>query len=351
MIKVKNKRRFVEIAFWLFIFLRALAFHTDIMAWHKALFIAIGFVGVCAGIVYLNMLVLIPKLLNRSKYIWYFISVFSLFILSANFFARTDLLLTFEIKVEFYSTKPPLKQLLITKGPEHVKFFVSSLTALFYILISLAYKVLYDFVEKQKEKVLLEREKVQAEMKYLKAQMHPHFFLNALNGLYALARLSPEQTGEYISKLSEMLRYLTYETNKREIALANELKYLKNYIYFQQRKEDRVAVELKEHIEDPSFPIEPMVLIPFIENAFKHGYNPSESTLIRVKVEQKQKILIFECENEIPKEVIFINDLDNKGVGIDNVKQRLALKYKENFKLTYGEEGTVFKVKLILHQN
>ena len=344
------KRNFIELGCWILLLLGSFAFYSRVTHWSKAFGIALIFLLIYYGLTYLNRKILIPHLFNQSKFLVYMLSVLIIVTLVANLMARLDYLSVFDIKLELYTTELNAPQLILSRSSEQVKTTLILGVAFSVMLISLIYQLTLDYLKKQQAQLQLEREKQAAEMSYLKAQMHPHFFLNALNGLYALARLSPQKTGEYITKLAEMLSFLTYETNKETILLTQEIKYLKNYIYFQQYKEDTFQVSLEEKIDNQQFTIEPFLLIPFVENAFKHGYNGENTTQISINIQQKNQQLIFNCENPITKRNPTKNELKT-GIGIENVKKRLQLKYPNQFTLKYGEKEATFKVHLILIKN
>ncbi|MFK7981058.1 MAG: sensor histidine kinase [Saprospiraceae bacterium] len=350
MAETNTKRRLIEFTLWLLLFLSSFAFYTRMTHWSKAFGIAMTFLVLYMSLVYLNRKILIPILFNQSRYLAYVISIFGLLFLVGNLVVELDYLSVFDIKLELYTTDSDAIQQRFSKGSNRVKLSILLGTAITVILISLVYQVTLDYIKKQQEKIQLEREKTQAEMSYLKAQMHPHFFLNALNGLYALARLSPQKTGAYITKLSQMLTYLTYEANSPEVLLEREVNYLENYVYFQQYKADAIRVEWEVNIEDSQYRIEPFLLIPFVENAFKHGEN-KKSNPIYIHLQQKERELIFECKNTSSDTMNTTKDPSYSGIGIENVSKRLQLKYPNQFKLDYGQQNGIFKVFLSIQQN
>ena len=344
---MKNRKR-VEIIFWVIIFLLSFAFHSQILVWYNALLRAFSIVVMFMGIMYYNTKILIPNFFNRKGYLWYVLNAIVILIVVPSIFAYTDLLFSFDFRVEFHPLNPLKKGVILTRDPEQLKFVLSFLITALIFAGSLAYKATIDYIEKQKQKLELEKQKIIAEMSFLKTQMNPHFFLNAMNGLYALSRLSPKKTGEYITKLSEMLRYLTYEGSKETVPLIREIDYIKNYIYFQEYKNDLIKVEWNENILNGQYPIEPMLLMPFVENAFKHSFSDSEEdkTIIKIRVTQNEEELNFKCGNSLPKKPIKKADPNYSGIGIDNVKTRLEAKYQESYKLKYGIIDNIFKVEL-----
>ncbi len=340
-----NNKRTIEIGFWLVVFTASFIFHSQVVVWYKALFFALKTILLYAAIAYFNIKFLIPNFFNRPGYVWYLLNVVLIYFLAIYLLAHTDLLVSFDANVELIIHDSGLEK-VIARNTVEVKTFISFLMISLVILSSLAYKVTLNYLEKQQNQIVLEREKTRAEVNYLKAQMSPHFFLNALNGLYALARISPEKTAEYITKLSDMLRYLTYNGNKEVVPLVSEIDHIKNFIYFQQYKDDTIQVEWQELIEDGQFHIEPMLLIPFVENAFKHSIINEGSVHISIRIQLQENELLFECNNTLPREVAISADPNYSGIGIENVKKRLQARYKDNFILMHHEENGVYKVVL-----
>lgn len=351
MAKRLEKRNWIELVLWTLLFLSSFAFYSRMTHWTKAFGIALTFLAVYYSLAFLNRKVLIPKLFNQSKYLAYAGSVIILLVLVANLTVRLDYLSVFDIKLELHTKDRNAKLPVLSRSSERVKSTFILVMAFGIMFLTLIYQLTVDYLKRQQQQLELEREKAHAELSYLKAQMHPHFFLNALNGLYALARLSPQKTGVYITKLGEMLTYLTYETNKAEVLLTQEVKYLKNYIYFQEYKDDIFEITLVEEIENPRYNIEPFLLIPFVENAFKHGYNGETSTPIHICIQQKGPQLIFECENPMANKALNREKEPTNGIGIDNVTKRLQLKYPNQFKLVYGQEKDDYKVFLKITTN
>ena len=197
----------------------------------------------------------------------------------------------------------------------------------------------------------LEQEKLRAELTALKHQVNPHFLFNVLNSLYGLAfRNDDEPTAEGIAKLSQLMRYMLYESNDREVPLDRELDYLENYISLQKLRLDEktdLLFEVKGDIAGRS--IAPMLLIPFVENAFKYGISTAKSSFVHIFLETKDKELRFEVKNSIhvihspPKE-------EYGGIGLKNVRKRLELLYPEQYHLETGPEGNMFRVELILRK-
>ena len=195
----------------------------------------------------------------------------------------------------------------------------------------------------------LEQEKLRAELTALKHQVNPHFLFNVLNSLYGLAfRNDDEPTAEGIAKLSQLMRYMLYESNDREVALEREIDYLENYISLQKLRLDGntdLVFEVKGNVAGRS--IAPMLLIPFVENAFKYGISTAKSSFVYIFLESGNDFLRFEVKNSVhtvhspPRE-------EFGGIGLENVQKRLELLYPDQFELLTGPEGNQFRVELTL---
>ncbi len=200
--------------------------------------------------------------------------------------------------------------------------------------------------EKIKEALTLKSEKTEAEMKLLKSQINPHFLFNALNNVYSLSYLKPEKTPENLLKLSQLLRYMLYECNDDRVPLSKEVISLENFIDLNLLKNSRgmkVTVDMEKPSED--LMIAPLLLMPFVENAFKHSkVEDIEKGWITIRLQAQDKKLIFRTENSIPT-VEYTKDSVG-GIGLTNVKRRLALIYPGKSKLEITTENNCYAVRL-----
>jgi LytS/YehU family sensor histidine kinase len=193
----------------------------------------------------------------------------------------------------------------------------------------------------------LEAEKTLSELKFLKAQINPHFLFNALNNIYSMSYMEDKTTPEKIAMLSEMLRYVLYDCNSEFVALEKEIIYLENYIEFQKlRTENAQQIELNTKILDSKTSIAPMIIIPFVENAFKHSrINKFPNAYVNIFINQDIESIELTIVNTIPK-VRFVSEASSSGVGIENIKNRLSLIYKQNAKLEIIEDTCLYSVRL-----
>lgn len=190
-----------------------------------------------------------------------------------------------------------------------------------------------------------ERDKLDAELSYLKAQINPHFLFNTLNSIYSLAITRSEHTPGAVQKLSEMMRYVTTEAHNDTVLLQKEIDYVRNYVELQRiRLGQTVKVDFKVTGEPGQKRIAPLVMIPFVENAFKYGVNPEEESEIVITIAIEGNKLSLFIKNKIVK--IDYSDELKSGHGIDNVVQRLKLGYAGKHNLNFGKFDKDYLVNL-----
>lgn len=189
----------------------------------------------------------------------------------------------------------------------------------------------------------LQHEKSAAELDLLKQQLNPHFFFNTLNNLYALSLQRSEQTPESILQLSELMRYVIYKAREPFVRVDDEVKYLKDYVQLQKiRLKRSLDLQFDEEIEDGTIQIAPLLLIVFVENAFKHGVENAESdAFLSISLKADQRAVRFVCENSYEP----VPDAQT-GIGLTNLRKRLALLYPGKHRLTTAAENGVFTASL-----
>ncbi|QQL49041.1 sensor histidine kinase [Mucilaginibacter ginkgonis] len=189
-----------------------------------------------------------------------------------------------------------------------------------------------------------------ADLSFLRSQIDPHFLFNALNTLYGVAlKEHAEYTADGVQKLGDMMRFMLHDNNREQISLAHEIQYLQNYIAFQKlrtagRQTINVQVELPDAGENLN--IAPMLLIPFVENAFKHGISLKEASWINVKLYFSGKKMHFEVDNSAHADNADKIDDTSSGIGLDNVKKRLELIYPGRYSLNVTNSKTSHSVEL-----
>ena len=224
------------------------------------------------------------------------------------------------------------------------------------VLFSLVLLVAYSmaaFVEgisyaqkKVKEALASKNEQLQTELKFLRSQINPHFLFNALNNIYALSVLESHKTPESIAHLSDMLRYVLYDCEKQQVPIKKELTYIKNYLkLFALKRSEAFPITAHCELENDQQLVAPMLFIPFIENALKHSYiEEVEDSFIDIKLEQTSDKIYFEVRNSLSRKHTQKDAVG--GIGIENVKRRLAIIYPNKHQLDISENGAIFSVIL-----
>jgi two-component system, LytTR family, sensor kinase len=233
--------------------------------------------------------------------------------------------------------RPPFRQM---------HMFNYGFTAISLIFFSLGLRVIERHVSIEKIQKELERQKLNSELAFLKNQISPHFFFNTLNNIYSLISINAEDSQKAVLKLSKMMRYLLYESEHGDTKLGSELEFMTNYIDLMKlRMSDKVklSVDFPESYEDISIP--PLLFIPFIENAFKHGLSFRENSFIGIKMTCTGNEILFSCVNSI---AIRGNGSveETSGIGLENVTKRLELLFPGSYDLKFTKKGETFEVLL-----
>jgi two-component system, LytTR family, sensor histidine kinase AlgZ len=202
----------------------------------------------------------------------------------------------------------------------------------------------FEFETKKKE---VENEKLAAELNFLKAQINPHFLFNTLNNLYFLAYTQSPNTTEVIEKLSQMMRYMIYDSNYPQVPLSKELEYMRNYISLERlRLNDQIPICMEVKGNPDQVMIVPLILITFLENAFKHGVNNNPGAWVKINLEATDQGCLYTVENsklnhgtELP---------EKSGIGLQNVQRRLELSYPGRYRLQVEDLPDRYAVHLNL---
>lgn len=284
------------------------------------------------GIFYTHALFLYPKLLNRRSWWLYFPAVLLLIALSF-----------------------PLKYLILAnwfpdvlKDEASYKFIFGPSYGVY--ILSLIYCKVGDRIKAEKVQKEKQAEQLTSELKFLRSQVSPHFLFNVLTNLVSLARKKSDQLEPALIMLSDLMRYMLYDTTGKKVLLSKEITYLNSYIALQQLRFGN-DVEINSHINTDKaaahYTIEPMLLIPFVENAFKHGTGYIQHPEINIQLSVNNDILTFEVQNQFDNDPTASKD-ENSGIGLANVKSRLDLLYPGSYKLTIRNQLNVFHITLIL---
>lgn len=284
------------------------------------------------GLFYFNSYVLMPVLVYRKRYLKYILSFIPVF---------GVLFLVNQISLHFLLPK------------QHLGFglfvFFYFFPCIFILACSIAFTMFRDKLQSDRLASEKERENLKTELAFLRSQVSPHFMFNVLNNMVSLARKKSDQLEPSLFKLSSLLRYMLYETDEEQVLLEREIEYLQSYIDLQlQRFGSKVKVNLMMEDYDRNCFIEPMLLIPFVENAFKHGTGFRQNSEINIELKAKDNLLQFIVSNYYDNSIVQVKD-KTSGIGLQNVKRRLNLLYKNHHTLSIEQKDNYFTVNLQLN--
>lgn len=337
-----NQRLLLHIGFWIaaiiFALLGEVGVDISTINWLEILHLSVHFIGFIAA-AYINLYLLIPRLLVHRNNIVYFLFVLFLAVFS------TFLTQQLQILLNKYVLKIVINEDIVFLF-FHISFycvFIMMLTTLFYFLRRRM--SMQEMGLKLRE---IEKQQVLSELKALKSQINPHFFFNALNSIYSLSLEKNPKTPEVVIKLSELMRYVLYESSAEKVPLKRELEFVSNYIELEKsRFEDsvNVRVDINDHNHMNNV-VAPLIFIPFIENAFKYCNKTSVSIPeIKVSFDTSQlPVLVMIIENS--KELTTKEDKTKGGVGLENVKQRLKLIYPGKHSLLIDDSKDWYRASL-----
>ena len=281
---------------------------------------------------YVNSYILIPKLIYKKKYLEYTLSLIPVFFVL--------------FLLNWLSFKLLLPQHTFRIGG-FVFFYI--FPCLFILTCSMTYIMFRDRLRSERRAKEKETENLKTELAFLRSQVSPHFMFNVLNNMVSLARKKSEQLEPSLIKLSSLLRYMLYETDEEKVLLEREVEYLQSYIDLQkQRFGSKVKVNLCIDEFDKSYLIEPMLLIPFVENAFKHGTGLLPNAEINIELKAKNNLLQFMVSNYYDSSTQEIKD-KTSGIGLQNVRRRLNLLYGNEHTLLITNKENRFSVSLQLN--
>ncbi len=291
---------------------------------------------------YTVLYVLIPKFLLRQKAILFamlFVGISSL-----------------SIVLQRLTTKIIFVDILKTQSFSFLQMFLGTTIFLvgfeMFLLISIAsaIKLFKIWYQTQKHKIELEKQNVENELALLRTQINPHFLFNTLNNINSLIYINQDSASETVIKLSEIMRYMLYDSNTNTVRLENEIELLRNYIDLQKIRIDVINfVEFTVEGTTNGILIPPMLLITFVENAFKHCKKDVATPGIIVKISISNNSIIFESRNFVRAEKSRFTG--SGGFGIKNICRRLDLIYKQNYSLNISEADGKYQVKLVLSIN
>ncbi|WP_394991356.1 sensor histidine kinase [Emticicia sp.] len=283
----------------------------------------------CITLFYIHSKYLFPKVFKQKpiNYFLYMVGLIFLLVMGRYY-----------VRITFVESEP--NQL----------FFVNVfIQYLFIFVISASYCFFSEYQKNQQVQREKENERLKSELSFLRSQISPHFMFNLMNSLVSLNRKKSNLVEPVLLKMSDLLRYMLYEKDDKQISLDNEVKYLENYIDLQKvRFADYVDIDFLVQKPLLSKNIEPMLLIPFVENAFKHGVGLVEKPIIKIELQTTVNQLIFKVTNKFSSDKQEVKD-GASGIGLANVKRRLELLYPNQYVLNVEEQTHFYITELKLN--
>lgn len=332
-----------QILFWVvlyaFFVLPSLNFRDEKVAFLASYAIKLGPQMLMAyGMLYL----LIPQLLNKNKKVWFGLGTLLLLYLVFIVYTTVRYFYFEQVFEGFY------------RVPE--RGYLWRITDLFYFASNIIWFLFptviltsIQYYRHQKEALILREQKKSAELDALKNQLNPHFLFNTMNNLYALSLKKSDKAPEVIAKLSEMLDYMLYRCNDSFVSVRSEVTLLNNYIALEKvRYSKRLEIEFTQEIEQDVV-IAPLILLTFLENAFKHGVSQEVNKAgIKMGIQATEEEIIFDISNTIASHKEVSSREDRNSIGLKNVQKQLDLLYPNKHNLTIDQTETIFVVKLKL---
>ncbi len=291
---------------------------------------------------YVNYSFLVPKLLLRKQMAVYALTSIC-FLVCFNFLvAHLPVAFPYE-RFEGLTAFPD--------GPsiQNLQYFTMAFTSLAFFLLGGTLRLIKDFYYRDRIAKINEAQRAETELEFLKAQLNPHFLFNSLNSVYSLVRNQSKEAPEAVITISELMRYMLYEANQDQVDLEKEIDYIQNYVALQRLRlsnSENVKVQVKGDYEDKK--IAPLLLITFIENAFKYGTDFKGMTKVDIKIEIDDDHLYFRTVNLIGVQKV---DEMNSGIGLKNVENRLDFLYPKLHALQVQKKDGDFVVDLHLTLN
>jgi two-component system LytT family sensor kinase len=293
-----------------------------------------------AMLIYIANYILVPKFLYRKKYFLFSFIFISMIAVSSI------------IKMQILGRVTQTPQLINWTAHFKTRLYDNIIPHFFLVIAGVAIKLISDYFRMQKRLAEIAKEKAETELNFLKSQINPHFLFNSLNSVYFLIDKNNTEARQALHKFSDMLRYQLYEVKGEQISIEKEIGYLNDYISLQKLRTENCFVQFNVQHGMKSFRIEPLLLIPLVENSFKHlsHFVGGKKNEIQINLSKQNGELSFQILNttEGKQSHEFSND---GGIGLNNVKRRLELLYPQKHKLAILEKEGWFDVQLKIKMN
>ena len=357
----QKNTRFFHLLGWVGYYIILIIFYSSVFNFDVAFYKATQTVFIHLLLFYTNTLLLMPLFLDKKKIALYFILVISLIIFTVVIihYINTYLKPLLDLPVNIRPTNR-FQDINISHNINREKFRTVKLTgqllryfssSVAIILLSIVYKMLIDKIMKKKRDISLRNEYLNSEMRFLKSQINPHFLFNSLNNIFTLVEIKDDKAAGMLMKLSNMLRHMLYECNEELVPVKTELNYIKDYLELQQLKTRfRQNIKAEFNVTNSETKIPSLILIPFIENSFKHSNIENiDEGWITMQLNLTNNKFHFIISNSISSNTIFKDSIG--GIGLDNVKKRLKLLYAEKSNIEIIKSDNNFTVTLKIDLN
>lgn len=288
----------------------------------------------------INNFVLIPRLLLRNRYSWYFLAT-TLLIVVIWLWQAHDFM-TF-----VNSTPKPIRHDRPRPPLDAFPLFLHFVYDLLTIGINLSTALIFRQYDDRLEQESLRKENAETQLTYLKGQINPHFYMNMLNNIHGMIEINPARAQDMVLDMSRLMRYMLYESSKPRVPLKSEVDFLKDYLQIMRQRYPKSMVEIKAEFPDASetesIEVPPLIFLVFIENSFKHGISYSRHSYVDVSLVVDEGTICFSCVNSVNGET-----KETSGIGLHNVRKRLALIYADNARLETSKTEEYYTVNLTI---
>jgi LytS/YehU family sensor histidine kinase len=325
-----------HIAFWLLTILFYALIRKDLMDSAGTFYFAADVIvrnALIASICYLNIYYLFERLFKKGRYFLYGCSLLGLLLIYTALQNGYDALIT------GYQNKNT------GAGSFFYRAYYHFSVGVFYLTITLALELSKRWYRQQQQLRQVQTEKLQTELQYLKAQLNPHFLFNSINTIYFQIDKSNAEARESLEKFSELLRYQLYECNEDRIPIEKEISYLESYVDLQRlRKNERNIIRFNTGENVRGFCIAPLLLLPFVENAFKHlSASADANNIVELNMNRQNGSFFFSLTNSTDRGT---ETSQEQGIGLKNVRRRLDLLYENEYRLNIERSDSTFNVEL-----
>lgn len=298
--------------------------------------------------VYFNLYFLMPRFLEKGRY-------FSYVTLLVTTVVSAAILIVSGYYIGAWVLDKPIQELYHVDPHNYYSLFESGAlpSTAASMTLAMSIKLTKNWIETRQREQALTKEKLETELKFLRAQFNPHFLFNTINSIFVLIHKDPKMASDSLAKFSDLLRYQLYECNEQQIPIAQELSYMDNFIELQKlRMEGNVQLTFARGLfQQPELAIAPFIIMPFVENAFKHvSQSKDDVNWIQIKFHFIDQQFLLDISNSVSGNILTANDaVVYRGLGLKNVQRRLDLLYSGRYELNIEKDNRQFSVQLKLN--